>query len=507
MNANFDEAASEKLNEERDSTGISGLNDVLGGGLPRGHLFLVEGEPGTGKTTMGLQFLLAGAHAGEKGMYITLSESKRELLGVASSHRWSLDDTALFEYTPTEHNLREEEQYSAFHPSELEFQDVTKSFLEQIEAIQPRRIVFDSLSELRLLARDSLRYRRQILALKHYFSNRNCTVLLLDDRTSESQNQLQSIAHGVIVMERVSRVYGAERRRIRVSKLRGSRFREGFHDYTIETGGIRVYPRLIAAEHIAPIDIGAATSGIDQLDTLTGGGLPYGSSTLLIGPAGVGKSSVSMSYAVHTARGGERAVFYTFDETVRSLLTRSANLGSDPSPYIATGRLRVQQVDPAELSPGEFIHRVRADVEERQARVVVIDSLNGLLNAMPGEDYLAIQMHELLTFLSHRGVVILLVLSQAGVLGSSMHSPVDLSYLADNMLLFRYFEAAGKVRKAISIVKKRGSGHEDTIRELHLQPGRIVVGNPLVEFQGVMTGMPNYVGVVSQLVPTDGDAS
>jgi circadian clock protein KaiC len=507
MSEDLEELESENHSDERDSTGITGLNDVLGGGLPRGHLFLVEGEPGTGKTTMGLQFLLAGVRAGEKGMYITLSESKRELLGVARSHHWSIKDIALFEYTPTEQNLREEDQYSAFHPSEVEFQDITKSFLEQIEAIQPRRIVFDSLSELRLLARDSLRYRRQILALKHYFSNRNCTVLFLDDRTSESQNQLQNIAHGVIVMERISRVYGAERRRIRVSKLRGSRFREGFHDYTIETGGIQVYPRLIAAEHVAPAKQGAARSGIDQLDALTGGGLPYGSSTLVIGPAGVGKSSVSMNYAVEAARGGENAVFYTFDETVHSLVTRSANLGSDPMAYVATGQLRIQQIDPAELSPGEFIHRVRADVDERHARLIVIDSLNGLLNAMPGEDYLAIQMHELLTFLSHRGVVILLVLSQAGVLGATMHSPVDLSYLADNMLLFRYFEAAGKVRKALSIVKKRGSEHEDTIRELHLRTGCIVVGDPLVEFQGVMTGTPNYLGVASQLVLTDGDAS
>jgi len=504
MSAEISDAEAAYTDDRRDSTGIAGLDDVLVGGFPRGHLFLVEGEPGTGKTTMALQFLLAGAAVGEKGMYITLSESKRELLEVARSHRWSLQDISLFEYTPTEEALREEDQYSAFHPSELEFQDVTRSILDQIGVVQPRRIVFDSLSEIRLLARDSLRYRRQILALKHYFSSRNCTVVLLDDRTSDSQNQLQSIAHGVLVMERLSRTYGSERRRLRVAKLRGSRFREGFHDYNIETGGIVLFPRLIAAEHLTGTpNGGSVSSGIEQLDRLTGGGLDYGSSTLVIGPAGVGKSSVAMRYAVEVARGGQHAAFYTFDETVRTLVNRTANLGSDPRPHIESGRLHVQQIDPAEISPGGFVHLVRADALERRARVIVIDSLNGLLNAMPDEDCLTIRMHELLTFLNHSGVVVLLVLSQAGILGPTMHSPVDLSYLADNMLLLRYFEAAGKVRKAISVVKKRSSSHEDTIRELHLQPGGIVVGEPLADFQGVITGVPQFVGVANQLVPAD----
>ena len=483
----------------RDSTGVVGLDDILGGGWPQTHLFLVEGEPGSGKTTMGLQFLLAGSKLGEKGMYITLSESKRELQAVARSHRWSLDGIALFEFTPTERNLREEDQYSAFHPSELEFQDITQAILTQVELINPRRIVFDSLSELRLLARDSLRYRRQILALKHYFSTRLCTVVLLDDLTSEASNQLQSIAHGVVVMQRLTRSYGVERRRIRIAKLRGSPFREGFHDYSIETGGITVYPRLIAAEHDASELDGVLGSGIQELDTLMGGGLSFGSSTLVIGPAGVGKTSVCMAYAVHAASNNQHAVFYTFDETARSLTLRAARLGCDPERFQASGMLRVQQVDPVELSPGDFILRIRSDVEQRNARLIVIDSLNGLLSSMPDEDYLAVQMHELLTFLSHRGVVVLLVLSQAGVLGSSMHSPVELSYMADNMLLLRYFEALGKVRKAISIVKKRNSEHEDTIRELQLQNGRIVVGEPLVDFQGVMTGVPHFVGQAGKL--------
>jgi len=494
----------ETVEEERQSTGIVGLDDILGGGLPEGHLFLIEGEPGTGKTTMALQFLLSGAKIGEKVMYITLSESKRELREVARSHRWSLDDIPIFEYTPAESALREEDQYSAFHPSELEFQDITKNILAQIESVQPKRVVLDSLSELRMLARDSLRYRRQILALKQYFSNRNCTVVLLDDRTAE-QNQLQSIAHGVVVMERLSRTYGAERRRLRVAKLRGSRYREGFHDYTIETGGIVVYPRLIAAEHLtAYTDLGAITSGIPELDQLTGGGLDFGSSTLVLGPAGVGKSSLCMRYAVESAKQGGLAVFYAFDETIRSLVSRSAKLGSDPRPYIENGLIHVRQVDPAEISPGEFVHNVRANVLQQNARVIVIDSLNGLLNAMPDEDSLTIRMHELLTFLSHRGVMVLLVLSQSGVLGPNMHSPVDLSYLADNMLLLRYFEAAGKVRKAISVVKKRSSEHEDTIRELRLKPGNIVVGKPVAEFQGVITGVPQFIGATNQLVGDDG---
>lgn len=486
--------------DERFTSGIAGLDNVLAGGFPQGHLFLIEGEPGTGKTTLGLQFLLAGAARGEVGLYVTLSESHRELQVVARSHGWSLDGISVFEFVPNEESLDPEDQYTAFHPSEVEFQDTMQAILKRIEEVNPRRLVLDSLADLRLLARDSLRYRRQILALKRYFAGRNCTVLLLDDRTSEGHGkQLQSLVHGVVLMERLARDYGAERRRIRISKLRATRFREGFHDYSINTGGIEVFPRLVAAEHRDRSRGELMSSSIGGLDALLGGGLTRGSSTLVIGPAGTGKTTLCMAYAVATARRGEPVCFYTFDETIDSLVDRSANLGFDPTPLIQSGKLAVKQVDPAELSPGEFIHSIRRGVEERNALLTVIDSLNGLLNAMPGEAYLAIQMHELLMFLSQRSVVTLLVLSQAGILGASLDSPVDLSYLADNMLLLRYFEAAGKVRKAISAVKNRSAQHEDTIREILLRDGKIEIGEPLRDFQGVMTGIPSFVGASEKL--------
>ncbi|MEJ7605702.1 MAG: ATPase domain-containing protein [Bryobacteraceae bacterium] len=357
------------------STGVPGLDDVLGGGFPSGNLFLVQGEPGSGKTTLGLQFLIAGVACGDKTMYITLSESRRELEGVAQSHNWSLSGIHLFEFTPTEESLKPEDQYSAFHPSDVEFQDTTLSILKQVEELKPTRVVFDSLSELRLLAHDSLRYRRQILALKHFFSNRNCTVILLDDGTAEGHDrQLQSIAHGVILLSRLERDYGIERRRLRVSKLRGARFREGFHDYTIQTGGLAVYPRLIAAEHRQPEPEGRVESGLAALDTLWGGGVSRGTSTLILGPAGTGKSSLAMAYLVSAALRGEFGCAFLFDETKSSAIRRAAHLGLDPSPFIESGLISMQQVDPAEISPGEFGHRVRVAVEEQKARILVIDT-------------------------------------------------------------------------------------------------------------------------------------
>jgi circadian clock protein KaiC len=483
------------MDDYRVRTGIDGLDNILSGGLPNGHLFVVEGEPGTGKTTLGLQYLMDGAGRGEKVMYVTLSESKLELEGVARSHKWSLDGVALFEFTPTEESLRAEDQYSVFHPSELEFQDTTQSILSEVERVNPTRIVFDSLNEIRLLARDSLRYRRQILALKHYFSNRGCTVLLLDDRSSEGHDmQLHSIAHGVVSLERLSREYGIERRRLRIAKLRGSPFREGYHDYRIATGGMVVYPRLVANEHRHPNEPGVSKSGLPALDALWDGGIPHGSSTLFLGPAGSGKSSIAVQYAAEAASRNEFAVIFAFDETRETIMVRSAGLGLDLDPLIEQGSLRIEQIDPAELSPGEFVESVRRSVTEHGARVVVIDSLNGFLNSMPGDSFLGIQLHELLTYLNQQGVVTILVMAQAGILGTSMRSPIDLSYLADNVLLTRYFESFGRVRKALSVVKKRSGKHEETIRELRFVDGKIHVGEPLADFQGVMTGVPTFLG-------------
>jgi circadian clock protein KaiC len=484
-----------RVSKPRMSTGIAGLDNVLSGGLPVGHLYLLEGDPGTGKTTAALQFLMLGAARGEDVLYVTLSESKAELEEGADSHGWSLEGIEIHEFAPTEESLNPEDQYSHFHPSEVEFQDTTQHILAKIEASQATRVVFDSLSELRLLARDALRFRRQILALKHFFINRGCTVLLLDDRTAEGRDlQLQSIAHGVILLERLQREYGVERRRLRVTKLRGSRFREGFHDYTIETGGLRVYPRLIAGEHRQEAPEGDVSSGIPELDALWMGGIPRGTSTLIIGPAGSGKSSVSVQYAAAAARRGEVAGIFNFDETLSTVYKRSAQLGADLRPHVESGKVRITQLDPAEISPGQFVSYVRSAVENDGARVIVIDSLNGFLNAMSGEQMLVAQMHELLTFLNQAGVVTLIILTLSGTLGANMSMPVDLSYLSDNVLTLRFFEAEGRLRKAISVVKKRSGKHENTIRELRFSDRGINIGEPLTEFRGVMTGVPAYLG-------------
>jgi circadian clock protein KaiC len=489
--------------QPRVSSGIAGLDDILLGGWPAHHLYLVEGDPGTGKTTLALQFLLDGTRRGDRVLYITLSESKQELEGVAASHHWPLNGVTIFEFIPSEETLRPDNEYSAFHPSEVEFQDTMQSILAQVEEIRPARLVFDSLSELRLLARESLRYRRQVLALKHYFLNRSCTVLMLDDRTSEAHDlQLQSIAHGVLLLERLSRDYGVERRRLRVSKLRGSRFREGFHDYNIDTGGVAVYPRLVAGEHRSPPPNSVAESGLPALDALVGGGIPRGTSTLLIGPAGSGKSSLAVRYLFAAAERGEAGALFHFDEGLGTLLPRSAQLRMDLAPHLETGLIQTRQFDPAELSPGEFTIFVRDAVQKRNARVIVIDSLNGFLNAMAGEHQLLLQMHELCTYLNQQGVTTFLVLAQSGILGTQMIPPVDISYLADNVLVLRYFEAAGEVRKAISVLKKRTGGHERTIRELRFHEGTIQLGEPLREFRGVLTGVPTFAGASSELNQT-----
>jgi len=481
--------------ERRDASGVSGLDEILHGGFPQSHFFLIEGEPGAGKTTLGLQFLMDGARQGSRALYITMSESENELRQIARSHGWSLEGVTLYQYAPRGANLSSEEQYSVFHPSDVEFQDTTQEILTEIKRINPARVVLDSLSEIRLLARDPLRYRRQILALKQYFSTRECTVLLLDDRTSSVQDiQLESIAHGVILLETVPRDYGKTRRRLEVSKLRGSAYREGYHDFVIRKGGLKIFPRLISGGDLLRIPKGALSSGIAPLDALWDGGLDRGTSALFIGPAGSGKSSLAFAYAVQAARKGEVAAAFLFEESVLSACKRSASLGMDAIPLIDSGKFHISKIDPSDLSPGEFVDQVRHAVEKLHAKVIVIDSLNGLLQAMPNEETLTVQLHQMLAFLNNNGIVTIVVLSQAGLVATRQESPVDLSYLADNVLLFRYFETGGRVRKALSVVKKRSGDHEDTIRELIFSAGRISLGPPLTEFRGVLTGVPTYVG-------------
>ena len=486
-----DEPAAEGDAQLRLATGSAGLDDVIEGGFPANRLYLVEGDPGTGKTTLALQFLLEGVRRGEPVLYVTLSETKEELTAVARSHGWSLEGVNLHELVPPEESLKTESQYTIFHPSEVELGETTKAVIEEVERIQPRRVVFDSLSEMRLLARDPLRYRRQILALKQFFAGRKSTVLLLDDRTSaDADLQVQSIAHGVLMLEQLELDYGAERRRLRVSKLRGSRFLGGFHDFTIRTGGVEVFPRLVAAGRHGKFKAESVASGVAELDALLGGGLDRGTATLVLGPAGCGKSSLAAHFAAAAAARGERGAAFIFDEGVNTYLNRAAGLGTDLRAHVEGGRLMVQQVDPAELSPGEFAHAVCGAVERDGARLVIIDSLNGYLQAMPDERFLTAQMHELQTYLNQQGVVTILVMAQHGFMGS-MSAPADVSYLADTVVLLRYFEAAGAIRRAISVVKKRTGRHEDTIREMRLSASRgVEVGEPLTAFRGVLTGVP-----------------
>jgi circadian clock protein KaiC len=489
----------------RMGTGIEGLDNILEGGFPANRIYLVEGDPGTGKTTLSLQFLMEGARLGEVGLYVTLSETKEELEAVAASHGWSLDGFQIYELLPTAESLNPETQYTIFHPSEIELGETTSAVLEEVKRIKPRRVVFDSLSEMRLLAREPLRFRRQILALKQYFAGQQTTVLLLDDKVTDGQElQVQSIAHGVLSLEHLAVEYGAERRRLRIIKLRGSRFRGGYHDFNIETGGVVVFPRLIAAEHRQPFVKEFVKSGVAELDLLLGGGLDRGTSTLALGPAGSGKSTLAAQFAAAAAARGERAAIFIFDETRETYLGRAAGIGTDMQGYVDDGLISLQQVDPAEMTPGEFAHSVRGCVDREGARIVVIDSLNGYLNAMPEERFLTIQMHELLTYLNQQGVVTLIIMAQHGFLGTSMQTPVDVSYLADTVLMLRYFETGGEIRRALSVVKKRTGAHERTIRELNISSAGIKVGKPLTEFRGVLTGVPLFDGAMDGFGKGDG---
>jgi len=476
---------------ELSSTGVSGLDDILGGGLTKGRFYLIEGTPGAGKTTLALQFLMDGAKRGESVLYVTLSETDQELSAVAASHGWNLSNIHIREMLPAQGSLQPDEQYTLFHPSEVELGETTKRILDDVIRMEPSRVVWDSLSELRLLAGTALRYRRQILALKNFFAGRACTVLLLDDLTANEHDlQVQSIAHAVIRMEQVHSDYGAARRRLLVLKYRGRNYRGGYHDYKIERGGLVAFPRLIAAEHTADIVQSKLPSGIHELDELLGGGIEKGTSTLLVGAPGTGKSTLAMQFVVAAAARGEKCSLFLFDESITTLRSRCNGMGMALQPHVESGRIRLRQIDPAELSPGELVHDIRNDVVEEDVSIVVIDSLNGYLNAMPDERFLIVQLHELLTFLGQSGVATLLIGAQSGLIGANMQTPVDASYLADSVVLMRYFETNGEVRQAISVVKKRAGAHERTIRDLAMTGEGIRVGPALREFRGILTGVP-----------------
>jgi circadian clock protein KaiC len=488
------------LDNSRDiaSTGIAGLDDIMFGGFTRRRLFLVEGVPGSGKTTLALQYLMAGAQRGERVLYVTLSETAEELKAGAASHGWTLDGIDIRDLTPPEEALGADEQNTMFHPSEVELASTMELVLAEVERLKPTAIVFDSLSELRLLAGNALRYRRQILALKQYFAKRQCTVVLLDDLTATDRDlQTQSIAHGVVLLEQLNPEYGSERRRLRVVKYRGVQFRGGYHDYVIKRGGLEVFPRLVASEHRQARTAAKMASDVPELDALLGGGIEQGTSTLIVGAAGTGKSTLAAQFAAAAAKRGEGAALFVFDESTETLLSRCDQLGVDLRLPVENGVISLQQIDPVELAPGALTHAIRLAVEARNAKVIVIDSLNGYLNAMPEERFLTIQLHELLMYLGQKGVATILIGAHQGLIGSQMNTPVDASYLADAVVLLRYFEARGEVRQAISVMKKRGSKHERTIREFRLDGGRISVGEALRSFRGILTGVPIYEGVPS----------
>ncbi len=502
--------ATEPEDPKRILTGIPGMDDVLHGGLPEHRIYLVEGYPGTGKTTLALQFLLEGVRRGEKVLYVTLSETKEEIEQVARSHGWSLEGVTLFELENFQDKFLEaQEQNSIFHPSEVELGETVQRIFAEVESHRPTRIALDSLSEMRLLASDPLRYRRQILTFKHFLTGRDCTVLMLDDRTAvDGDRQLQSICHGVVMLEENPTDHSNTKCRLRIVKLRGSSFQTGYHDYEIERGGIVVYPRLVAAQErsgnkaVAPLG-SLASSGLSSLDELLGGGIHHGTSALVLGPAGSGKSSLMSQFILAGAERGENVACYLFEEGRSAFIHRSAGLNQDLEKHLKSGQLVIHEIDPSVLSPGQFSAMLRAEVEERHATLISIDSLNGYLNAMPTEKHLLLQMHELLSFLKDHGVLTIMVMAQHGLVGP-MAQPIDLSYLADTVIMHRYFEAGGHVRKAISVLKKRLGFHEDAIRELQLSNEGLRIGDPLEQFQGILTGVPTFIGNAALLFQGNG---
>jgi circadian clock protein KaiC len=493
-----------QADDSKSKTGVEGLDKILCGGLPKNRLYVIEGSPGSGKTTLALQFLLEGVRSGETVLYVTLSETAEELHEVARSHNWSLEGIHLLELATVAERIREDADYTVYHPADVELVETTRRIREEVERIHPTRVALDSVSELKVLSQTIARYRREILGFKQFFVGRRCTVLVLDDLTSaRNEQQLQSIAHGVIRMERSTRDYGATRRQLHIVKMRAVPFRDGLHDFVIRSGGLEVFPRLalgvppISGRHVSTI-----LSGVSELDALLGGGLDRASSTLILGPAGCGKTTISAQYMISALERGEPVLCYLFEERNEMFLQRAAGVGMDFRPHLESGLLELVQIDPAEVSPGEFAHQIYRRVESRSVRIVVIDSLNGYINAMPNERFLMIQLHELLTYLGQMGVVTLLIMAQHGMMGIMGSSPasVDVSFLADTVILLRYFEALGAIRQAISVVKKRRGAHERTIRELQLTSAGVRVGEPLREFEGVLTGVPRYSGTRKPLL-------
>jgi circadian clock protein KaiC len=478
---------------ERVSTGSNGLDQLLRGGLTAHRMYLVAGYPGTGKTTLALQFLLEGRDRGESTLYVTLSETEAELNAIARSHGWSLEGIEIFPL-PMSEGVSADDQYTLYHPAEIELGETIKGVLAAVDSLRPTRVVFDSLSELKLLARDPLRYRRQILALKEFFSGRECTVVLLDDLSAGGGDlQLESLAHGVIILESLPFEYGRARRRLRISKLRGVNVVEGFHDFIIRQGGLQVFPQIEAGPEPGARQSQNVLSGVPELDQLLGGGLTWGTTTLFIGPAGTGKSTLAAQYAASGVTQTNAAIFL-FDERAGTFVTRCDAMGMQLTERLANGTVTLRQIEPGEMSPGEFSHLVVKAVVENGAKVVLIDSLNGYLNAIPQVEAPLVRLHELLSFLNERGVATIIIVAQHGVVGARMTAPLDVSYLADAVVLLRFFEAHGSVRRALSVMKKRTGDHEASIRELRLGPDRVRVGKALTDFQGILTGVPNYVG-------------